>query len=97
MGFNDRMLYPVAPTGELSVERVPVEGQTCPECGSTDVRRYPVGWVRGPRIVVKCQDCFFALSVERPAPEDAWPPFRSATYDWDASPAERASATKVED
>ena len=38
--------------------------------------------------VVKCQRCYHSLAVERPALEDNWPPFRSATYDWDASPSE---------
>jgi hypothetical protein len=92
MGFNDGLVYPNPPRDTV-VERRPMdERTTCPECGSDDVRRYPVGWVRGPRIVVKCQACLHALSVERPTREDRWPPFRSATYGWDASPAERAAA-----
>jgi ssDNA-binding Zn-finger/Zn-ribbon topoisomerase 1 len=93
MGFNDGLVYHNPPKHTI-VERQLVEGQRCPECGSEDVRRYPVGWVRGPRIVVKCQHCFHALSVERPTREDAWPPFRSATYDWDVSPSERAGAAR---
>ena len=90
MAFNDGLVYP-APPASMVVQRTLVDA-VCPECGGQDVRRYPVGWVRGPRIVVKCQDCLCTLSVDRPAPEDRWPPFRAATYDWDVSPAERASA-----
>ncbi len=92
MGINDRMIFNTPPHGDLVVAKKPVEGVTCPQCGGSDVRRYPIGWFKGPRMVVKCQDCYHSLSVERPALEDAWPPFRSATYDWDASPAERAGA-----
>jgi hypothetical protein len=89
MGFNDGLIYN-RPPDDMVVAREPVVGATCPECGSDDVRRYPIGWVRGPRMAVKCQACFHALSIEVPTREDAWPPFRSATWDWDASPAERA-------
>jgi hypothetical protein len=91
MAFNDGLVYH-GPPKSTTVERALVEGQRCPECGSEDIRRYPVGWVRGPRIVVKCQACLYTLSVERPDRGDMWPPFRSATYDWDVSPAERAGA-----
>jgi hypothetical protein len=94
MGFNDGMVFPEPVEDQLFVERGPVTGQTCPRCGSEDVRRYPIGWHRGPRIAVKCQQCLFSLSVDRPTREDAWPPFRSATYDWNASPSERASAIR---
>jgi len=91
MGFNDGLIYNRPPSGDMVVQRVRVEGVTCPECGSDDVRRYPIGWVRGPRIATKCQACFYALSIDVPTREDAWPPFRAATWDWPASPAERAS------
>jgi transposase-like protein len=90
MAFNDGLVYHNPPR-DMVVTRTPVD-TTCPECGSDDVRRYPVGWVRGPRIVVKCQACFNTLSVERPERSDSWPPFRAATYDWDVSPAERTGA-----
>ena len=93
MGFNDGLVYHNPPT-DMVVKRTPVEGVSCPECGSENVRRYAVGWVRGPRIVVKCQDCLHTLSVDRPTREDAWPPFRSATYDWEVSPAERVGAAQ---
>jgi hypothetical protein len=29
--------------------------------------------------------------MDRPTDEDNWPPFRSVTYDWKASPGERAA------
>jgi hypothetical protein len=93
MAFNDGLVYHNPPRTTI-VERTPVEDAQCPECGGSDVRRYPVGWVRGPRIVVKCQRCLHTLSVERPEKADRWPPFRSATYDWDISPAERAGALR---
>jgi hypothetical protein len=94
VGFNDGLIYTSPPPGDRVVQRVPVHGETCPECGSSDVRRYPIGWVRGPRIAVKCQACFYALEIRVPSREDAWPPFRSATWDWEASPAERAGASR---
>ena len=92
MSIADRIIYqrPEAPT--ISVVKTPVDDATCPSCGSDDIARYPIGWVRGPRIVVKCQSCYESLSVERPAPDDRWPPFRSVTADWDVSVAERPNA-----
>ena len=92
MGINDRMIFATPAADQMTVVKAPVEGATCPECGSDDVRRYPIAWYKGPRIVVKCQACYHSLEVSRPSLEDNWPPFRSATYDWDASPSERASA-----
>lgn len=97
MGINDRMIFTTPPTEAMTVVKEPVQGQTCPQCGSDDVRRYPVGWYKGPRMVVKCQACYHSLSVDRPALEDNWPPFRTATYDWAASPSERASALTPRD
>jgi vanillate/4-hydroxybenzoate decarboxylase subunit D len=47
----------------LYVEKEPVEG-TCPECGSEDVKRYPVLSEGGWWHVVKCQDCLFSLERE---------------------------------
>jgi vanillate/4-hydroxybenzoate decarboxylase subunit D len=44
----------------LTVERTAV-ALTCPECGSKDVRRYPVVAEEGWMQVVKCQDCFHSL------------------------------------
>jgi ssDNA-binding Zn-finger/Zn-ribbon topoisomerase 1 len=91
MGINDRMIFSTPSPEEMYVEKVSVEGATCPKCGSDDVRRYGVGWFKGPRMVVKCQACYHTLEVQRPGLEDNWPPFRAAGYDWDPSPAERAS------
>ncbi|MFN8217857.1 MAG: hypothetical protein U0R71_14780 [Solirubrobacterales bacterium] len=88
MGINDRMIFLTPGKEEMEVAKTPVQGASCPQCGSEDVARYPIGWCRGPRIVVKCQACYHSLSIERPAPEDNWPPFRAATYDWEPSPAE---------
>lgn len=46
----------------VTVEREPVEG-TCPECGASDLRKYPVLSENGWEIAVKCQACL--CSVER--------------------------------
>jgi hypothetical protein len=91
MGINDRMIFTTPPRERLVVVKVPLEDASCPVCGGSDVRRYPIGWYKGPRMVVKCQECYHSISVERPSPADAWPPFRTVSYDWTASPAERPS------
>jgi hypothetical protein len=91
MGINDRMIFQTPGADQMSVSKTPVADLTCPNCGSADIARYPIGFYKGPRMVTKCQACYHSLSVDRPALEDNWPPFRAATYDWDPSPAERAS------
>lgn len=80
----DRLLFPRPETPRVSVERTPVEA-TCPSCDGTNVARYPVANHQGPRMVVKCQDCFTHLAVTRPEPEDHWPAWRSPTRDWSPS------------
>ena len=82
MGFLD----PRPTEAYLHVARKPVDA-TCPACASRDVRRYPVVAALGPRIVTKCQDCFHVLALDRPRPEDDWPPFRAVAYDWPSSRA----------
>ncbi|MER6667196.1 hypothetical protein ABT256_21815 [Amycolatopsis japonica] len=77
----DRLLFPRPETERVSVERCPVDA-TCPSCQGTNIARYPVANHLGPRMVVKCQDCFTHLSVTRPEPEDNWPAWRSPTRDW---------------
>jgi hypothetical protein len=78
---------PVPPPGDrVVVERKPVD-EECPRCGAREVARYPVANFIGPRIVTKCQACFYSLSVDIPTSEDQWPPWRSATGDWPASRA----------
>jgi hypothetical protein len=91
VSLADRIIYQAPTEAQISVKREPVPGAVCPQCGGEDVRRYPIAWSRGPRIVTKCQTCFSALAVDRPAPEDAWPPFRAVAYDWEVSAAERPS------
>jgi hypothetical protein len=93
MGFADRLIF-ITPAGTdpLVVEKTTVEGRQCPRCGGKTIQRYPIAYYQGPRMVEKCQDCFETLSLTRPGPTDAWPPFRPATYDWDVSPAEKASS-----
>lgn len=72
------------------VERVAVPDLVCPSCGDRDVRRYPVSDQHGARMATKCQGCLHTLAIERPGPEDDWPPYRSVTADWRPSPIESA-------
>jgi ssDNA-binding Zn-finger/Zn-ribbon topoisomerase 1 len=94
MAIGDRQIFATPAPEDLVVKKEPVAGRTCPECGSDDISRYPVGHFKGPRMVVKCQNCFHPLAVERPREEDNWPPFRAVAYSWDPSPSERASAAR---
>ncbi len=94
MGINDRMVFQTPGRDAMTVVKAAVAGQSCPACGSSDIARYPVGNVMGPRIVTKCQSCYHSLSVERPTEQDNWPPFRPLTYDWAASDAEHAATLK---
>lgn len=80
----DRLLFPRPEAERLYVERVPVQGQ-CTSCGGSNIARYPVANFLGPRMVVKCQDCFTHLAVTRPQPEDHWPAWRSPARDWPSS------------
>jgi hypothetical protein len=82
----DRMIFQRPEEATLSVERVKVD-ETCPACGSNDVRRYPVANYIGPRIVTKCQDCFHHIAVDLPTDEDMWPPWQTPTRGWTASRA----------
>lgn len=91
MGWQHRYTQQPPAEERIYVERVPVDVGSCPRCGGSDIRKYPIANHFGPRIATKCQDCLYALAVDRPKEEDNWPPFRSVTYDWEASPAERAS------
>lgn len=92
----DRYIQPFPAEEQLTVVREPVPGATCPECGSDDVRRYPVATHQAARMVTKCQACLYSLAVDRPTEHDRWPAFRAVTYDWEASPAERASRDRLE-
>jgi ssDNA-binding Zn-finger/Zn-ribbon topoisomerase 1 len=94
MGINDRMIFVTPPADAMTVVKAKVEGQTCPQCGSGDVARYPVGHFLGPRIVTKCQACYHSLAVDVPTEADQWPPFRPLTYAWDPSPAEHAAGSR---
>lgn len=70
----------------IVVERTPLE-EVCPQCGGRDVRRYPVAAALGARMATKCQGCFYVLRLERPRPEDNWPPFRPRSLGWQGSRA----------
>jgi predicted RNA-binding Zn-ribbon protein involved in translation (DUF1610 family) len=91
MAWQHRYTQQPPAEAQIYVQRETVADTTCPRCGGTTIRRYPIANHLGPRIATKCQDCLYALTVDRPKEEDLWPPFRSVTYDWEASPAERAS------
>jgi hypothetical protein len=89
--------YIQGPPADLTVAREPVEGAgPCPQCGSEDIRRYPIGCSWGARMATKCQGCLHTLSLERPTAEDAWPPFRPLTFDWTPAPSERAARGELE-
>ena len=89
MSINDRMIFTTPTAREMVVRKTSLPGRECPDCGGSDIARYPVGHYKGPRMVTKCQNCYHTLEVERPVLDDNWPPFRSATYDWEVSPVER--------
>ena len=85
MGIQ-HMVYP-RPTEEfIYVKKEPVDTK-CPNCGSANVKKYPIIHHTGPRTVVKCQDCFHRLDMWYPKPEEMWPPFRPATEGWSISRA----------
>jgi hypothetical protein len=50
-------------TDNLQPAKVPVDGE-CPECGATDLARYPVLSAGGWFVVVKCQRCLASVSRE---------------------------------
>jgi hypothetical protein len=92
MGFADRLIFTTpAGTDPLVVEKNVVAGATCPRFGGGDVKRYPIAYYTGPRIVEKCQSCLATVELRRPEPEDNWPPFQPATRSWEVPPSERAS------
>ena len=90
MAWYERYIFAPPSESNLVLERVQVEG-ACPECGGHDIRQYPIANYLGPRIVTKCQDCMGVVEMRKPRPDEHWPPFRAVTYDWDASPSERAA------
>jgi hypothetical protein len=74
--------FPRPEEEHLSVEREPVDGVKCPECGSTNVERYPVlsedGWVSA----LKCQDCLCSVErEERDALFGGWEPWTDLIYE----------------
>jgi hypothetical protein len=89
--WEKQFLYPRPTEPQLELERVPQPGVACEECGREEVARYPVASHQGARIMTRCQHCLHIVSVERPRPEDMWPPFRAVAYDWEPSLAERSS------
>jgi hypothetical protein len=80
----DRLLFPRPEAPRVYVERTPVDG-SCPSCGASSLARYPVANFLGPRMVVKCQDCFHHVSTTRPEPDDHWPAWRAPARDWATS------------
>jgi predicted RNA-binding Zn-ribbon protein involved in translation (DUF1610 family) len=90
-GWVERYIQPRPTEQTLTVVRVQVADQTCPECGSADIRRYPIANEHGARIATKCQSCLHTLRIDRPREEDDWPPFRPMTYEWEAAASERAT------
>ena len=66
--------------------REPVD-ETCPECGSRNVAKYPIVHHLGPRITVTCQDCLYRLHLIMPTAKDRWPPYWPVTTGWPPSSA----------
>jgi predicted RNA-binding Zn-ribbon protein involved in translation (DUF1610 family) len=89
--WTTRYITPSRSPEELVVPREDLAEVTCPHCGGEEVQRYPVACVLGARMTITCQSCLHVLALERPRAEDNWPPFRSTTYDWEASASERAA------
>lgn len=89
--WEKRLIYPRPDEERPVLERAVQVGVSCPSCSAENVARYPVANHQGARMLVRCQTCFHILSLERPAEDDLWPPFRSVSYDWEASLSERAS------
>lgn len=58
------MTYPRPEELTLSVDRRDVEG-SCPECGESDLKGYPVLSEGGWFDVVKCQNCLHSVSREK--------------------------------
>jgi hypothetical protein len=48
---------------ELEPVKRPTEG-TCPECGASELRKYPILGAEGWFEVVKCQQCLATVSRE---------------------------------
>lgn len=67
--------FPRPDEKHLHVERESTDRE-CPECGSDDVRQYPVlsedGWV----MATKCQGCLHSLErTDRESPYGEWTPY----------------------
>jgi rubredoxin len=92
MEWYERYIYSRPEEEVLYLTREVVEDTKCPECGGEDIRQYPLSNHLGPRIATKCQDCMHILEIRKPTAKEPWPPFRSVTYDWEASDCERASS-----
>lgn len=80
MGIEN-VIYPRPSEKYIYVERKPVD-ETCPRCGGSDVRRYPIIHYLGPRFTVTCQDCLYRLRLEPPNPAERWPPYWPVTSGW---------------
>lgn len=93
--WTDTIIYQRPEEKFIHVKKELVEGVVCPECSGKDVRRYPIAHFMGPKIVVKCQDCFHVLELLEPRREDKWPPYCPVTHDWEASLCERASVEQL--
>ncbi len=64
------------------VERQPVDGLQCPDCGGSDIRKYPVLNARGWHETTKCQACLCVLDESAMPIWGFWKPL---TADWERS------------
>ena len=69
------MIFQTPGPEEMYVAKEPVEGQECPQCGTSDVRRYPVGYYMGRGWSLSARPAT-SLAVDVPEEADNWPPFR---------------------
>ncbi len=91
IAWTDTIIYVRPDEKFIYVKREQVSGVVCPECKSKDIKKYPIFNWMGPRIVIKCQNCFHVLEIFYPKHEDKWPPYWPVTREWPVSLAERAS------
>jgi len=75
-------LYPRPEDEFIYVERESVDVR-CPNCGSKNIKKYPVLKARGWAVTTKCQDCWHELSLEYPRP---FGPFEPLTKDLKFTP-----------
>ena len=91
MGVNDRMIFQTPGPEEMYVVKRPVEGIECPQCGSTEITRVLRRALPGPANRDRVPVLLPQPGRRRPAGGRQLASVDRPSYDWEASPAERAS------